>query len=318
MALGSMRDWLRGRWRRYRRLGQALYWTVTVTGIIWVVAVFLGFLPVGVCDGLFIIPCDAYSYWAVDETPYVWESGYPFRYSPAFLWASAPLRALPWELFLAIWVGAHIAALLWLRAGWLLVIPGPNDDIIRGNISIFLAVAVVLAIQRSSVWWAPILLTKVAPGVGMVWHVARGEWRALALGVGVTAGIVGIGWIIDPALWTDWIGTLTVAESTYEIGHLLGPLPVRLAISAAVIAFGARTDRAWLVPVAMLVAVPGLWPYQWALLTAIPRLLEKRGQRETATRRPLARDPASERTPSVSSAAKPRVARGADSATGQL
>ncbi len=295
----SIHDALRRAWRRYRRLGSALYWAVTVTGIVYVIAAFIGLIPVGVCDGLFIVPCDAYSYWAVDGTPYVWESGYPYRYSPAFLWALAPLRALPWEVFLALWIAAHIGALLWLRAGWLLVIPGPNDDIVRGNISVFLAVAVVLAIRRSAVWWAPVLLTKVAPGVGMVWHVVRGEWRSLAVGAGVTATVVAVGWMIDPGLWSAWIGTLTVAESTYEIGHPLGPLPVRLALSAAVVAIGARTDRAWLVPVAMLVAVPGLWPYQWALLTAVPRLLEKRsdarGQSAVSVERPRASWAASRR-----------------------
>ena len=280
--------------RRYPHLGRLIYWTVTTAGIVWVVAVFTGLLPVGVCDGLFIIPCDAYSYWAVDGTPYVWESGYPYRYSPAFLWALAPLRAVPFEVFLALWIAAHIAALLWLRAGWLLVIPGPNDDIMRGNISVFLAVAVVLAIRRSAVWWAPVLLTKVAPGIGMLWHVVRGEWRSLAVGVGVTGAIVAVGWLIDPGLWSAWIGTLTVAEDTYEIGHPLGPLPLRLALSAGVVAVAARTDRAWLLPIAMLIAVPGLWPYQWALLTAIPRLLEDRSPRHDP-----AAPPADDRSPST-------------------
>ena len=38
-------------------------------------------------------------------------------------------------------------------------------------------------------------------------------------------------------------------------------------------AFGAWTGRAWLVPIAMFLAVPGLWAFNWALLAAVPRLI---------------------------------------------
>ena len=86
---------------------------------------------------------------------------------------------MPFEVFLGIWLAAHIAALIWLRAGWFLIVPGLNDDVLRGNISTFIALFAVLAIQRSAAWWAPVLLTKITPAVGLVWHTVRGEWRSL-------------------------------------------------------------------------------------------------------------------------------------------
>jgi hypothetical protein len=208
----------------------------------------------------------------VDATPYTWETNLEYRYSPAFLWAIAPIKALPFELFLGIWTAAHVAALAWLRAGWFLIVPGLNEDVLRGNISTFIALAAVLAIQRSAAWWAPVLLTKITPAVGLVWHAVRREWRALALAAGVTGAIVAVGFLVQPDLWWAWLRSLADADTTYEIGHPLGPLPLRVTAAAAVTAFGAWTGRAWLVPIAMFLAVPGLWAFNWGLLAAVPRL----------------------------------------------
>ena len=73
----------------------------------------------------------------------------------------------------------------------------------------------------------------------------------------MTGGIVAVGFIIDPGLWRAWFDTVLNAEPTYELGHPLGPLPLRLALGAAVTAYGAWKGQAWLVPIAMLIAVPG-------------------------------------------------------------
>ncbi|HEX7223967.1 MAG TPA: glycosyltransferase family 87 protein [Candidatus Limnocylindria bacterium] len=257
---------------RYRPMLPAIYWLVTVIGAVWCFLIVFDVVGYGLCGNTGTVPCDAYSYWAVDGTPYTWETNLEYRYSPAFLWTIAPVAWLPFEAFLAIWTAAHIGAAIWLRAGWILLIPGLNDDVLRGNVSLFLAVAAVLALRSSGGWWAVPLLTKITPAIGMVWHLARGEWRALAMAIGVTGAIVAVGFLIDPGLWRAWIDTLLTADATYEVGHPLGPVPVRLAIGAAITAIGARTGRAWLVPIAMFVAVPGLWWFNWALLAGIPRL----------------------------------------------
>lgn len=257
---------------RYRALGPAIYWTITAIGAAWCFLIVYGVVGYGLCGNTGTVPCDAYSYWAVDSTPYTWETNLEYRYSPAFLWVIWPIAQLPFETFLAVWTAAHIAAAIWLRAGWLLIVPGLNDDVLRGNISLFLAVATVLAIRRTGAWWTVPLLTKVTPGVGIAWHVFRGEWGSLARAIGVTGGIVVIGLVLQPDLWMGWIESLVRAGATYEVDHPLGPVPVRLAMGAAIVALAARVDRPWLVPVAMFVAVPGLWWFNWALLAAIPRL----------------------------------------------
>lgn len=258
---------------RYPALPTAAYWVVTAIGAAWCLLIVYGIVGYGHCGNTGMVPCDAYTYWEVDSTPYTWEANLEYWYSPAVLWVIRPLQALPFEVFLGAWTLAHVAALIWLRAGWFLIVPGLNDDVLRGNISTFLALAAVLAIQRSAAWWAPVLLTKISPAVGLVWHLVRREWRQLAWLVAVTGGIGLLGVVLAPDLWRAWVETLLDAESSYELGHPLGPVSFRLALAAVVTAFGAWTGRAWLVPIAMIVAVPGLWAYSLALLAAVPRLL---------------------------------------------
>ena len=261
---------------RYRPLGPALYWTITAIGAVWCFLIVYGVVGYGACANTGTVPCDAFSYWAVDATPYAWETNLEYRYSPAFLWAIAPIAWLPFEIFLAVWTAAHVAALAWLRAGWFLVVPGLNDDVLRGNISTFIALAAVLAIQRSAAWWTPVLLTKITPAIGLVWHAVRREWSSLTTAAGVMGAIVVLGFLFQPELWSAWLASVAAAGQTYEIGHPLGPLPFRVGLAALVTAYGAWTGRAWLVPIAMFLAVPGLWAFNWGLLAAVPRLLSPR------------------------------------------
>jgi hypothetical protein len=119
--------------------------------------------------------------------------------------------------------------------------------------------------------WAFPLLTKVTPGIGLVWFAVRKEWPQLAVGVGVTAAIVGVSFVLTPGAWFEWVGLLTSnvgADVAYP--HVPIPMLYRLPFALAVIAWGARTDRRWTVPVSMLLALPVIWPGSLALLAAIP------------------------------------------------
>ena len=259
--------------QRYRHLWPAVYWLITAIGTVWVFGIVYGVIPYGTCGNTGTVPCDAYSYWAVDSTPYAWETNLEYRYSPAFLWIIRPLQLLPFDAFLAIWTGLHIVGLVWLRAGWFLIVPGLNEDVLRGNISTFIAVFAVLAIRHSAAWWTPVLFTKITPAIGLVWHAVHRQWRSLAMAAALTAGILLVGWITEPDLWAAWFDSLLNADQTYEVGHPLGPPWLRLLLASGVVVAGALTSRAWLVPIAMLVAVPGMWWFNWGLLAAIPALL---------------------------------------------
>jgi hypothetical protein len=54
------------------------------------------------------------------------------------------------------------------------------------------------------------------------------------------------------------------------------PLVARLPLALALTVFAARTDRRWLIPVAMVLACPVVGWGTFALLTAIPRLRSPR------------------------------------------
>lgn len=258
---------------RYARVWPLLNWTLFVIGAVYcaIIAAGLGGWDVTPLSGVVASDAHSYQHAALTPEPYVW-TGTPYRYSPAFLWVVWPFAWLPWPVFGALFFAFHLAAFVWLRAPWMLAIPGLNEDVIRGNVNVFLAVIVVLALTRSAAWWMPVLLTKVTPGVGVLWHAGRREWRALALAAGVTAIVVAIGAATDPNLWLDWARSLQAGPETYETGHVLGPLWLRLGLAAGLTLYAGWSDRAWLVPVAMVVAVPGLWPGSFALLAAIPRL----------------------------------------------
>ena len=129
---------------------------------------------------------DARAYWAAPlDDPYEpgsvgQESAY--LYSPAFLVALSPLRALPWPLFLGLWTAGLLAVLFWM-ARPLLFLPSmllALPEIWGGNITILLAAAIVLGFSRSAAWAFP-LLTKVTPGLGLLWFGVRREWLHFGL-----------------------------------------------------------------------------------------------------------------------------------------
>lgn len=217
-----------------------------------------------------------------------------FYYSPAFAQILAPLTALPWPVFIAIWMTIAAAALAYL-AGPLLVFvlafPPVLIELQVGNIHFLLGLAVALAIRHPVTWAFP-LLTKVTPGVGILWFAARREWRALMVAIGTTATIAGVSFALAPSLWVDWLESLRVNSGTsYEWPLLPVPLVVRLALAAALIVWGARTDRRWTVPLGATLALPLLWPANWAMVVGVlPEVRKELGRRFSPAQRDGAQD----------------------------
>jgi hypothetical protein len=199
-----------------------------------------------------------------------------FLYSPAFAQAISPLTALPWQLFLAVWLTATLLVLAWL-AGPLLLLPVvflTGNELYYGNIHFFIAAAMVVGLRHPAAWSVP-LLTKVTPGVGLVWFLVRREWKALAVASGATALIALISFVLDAQGWLSWLQLL--AGGVSGGGHptvVPGPLWLRVAVAVAVVAWGALRGRKWVIPLAAVIALPhgaiGL-----VLLVALIPLVEK-------------------------------------------
>ncbi len=225
---------------------------------------------------------DAFAYWAVHgNDPYATGVGGlgAFNYSPVIARLFDPFGAIPWPTFLWIWTALLVGNLIFLgRRGvqvlWLLALPPVALELYHGNIHLWIASAIVLGFRYP--WtWAFILLTKVTPGVGLIWFAVRREWRALAIGVGVTGAIVAVSLVLDGRLWLDWLGFLS---STPEGGSVAQfqiaiPLLVRLPFAVVLVAWGGLTDRRWTVPLAATLALPVLWVSGFAICAACLPLL---------------------------------------------
>jgi hypothetical protein len=187
---------------------------------------------------------------------------YAYLYSPAFAQALAPLRLLPIGWFVAVWTLVLVAALAWTArrlALPLLLFQPVIASIALGNVELLIAAAIVAGFRWPAAW-AFVLLSKVTPGIGLVWFAVRREWRALAIALGATAGIAAISFAIAPGLWFDWANVLMRnGGTTVSLPTLPGPLWLRVLAGGVLVAWGARTDRRWTVPVGAAIAVPVGW-----------------------------------------------------------
>jgi len=265
---------------RFRKLWRVARWGVFAGALIYVLLVLTRSVPYFATEPP-VMMGDAAAYY-LSDTPYDW-SDRPdgvgeYRYAPAFLWLIAPLRLLPWEVFAVAWFVAHIGVVLYLRLPWMLAFPGVMEDAIWGNVNTFVALAVVLIVRhRAAPLWAFILLTKVTPGVAVVWHAARREWREFGVALGFTALIVVVGVVLEPRLWASWVEALIAAPGNYPApGDSLAVLIPRVLVGAGIAVYAAVTNRGWLLPIGMLVAVPGFWAYSFALLLASVALYKER------------------------------------------
>jgi hypothetical protein len=218
---------------------------------------------------------EAFCYWIANlNVPYAlsdWTSPIAYVYSPAFLQAVSPLTRLPWLAFIGIWTAVLMLAVRFLTGPRLFAIGVllATIELIGGNISLLLAVAMVIGFRWPAAW-AFVLLTKVTPGIGLLWFVVRREWHQLGIALGATALVVGISALIMPGAWLDWL-TLLVSLAGRDGTWAAVPIPflLRLPIAIAVVVWGARTNRRWAVPVAGMLALPALWYGGLTMLLAV-------------------------------------------------
>ena len=221
---------------------------------------------------------DTFSYWRVPHAGPELYAGTNdaggqgvYRYSPVIAQVLAAFWILPWEAFRLLWFALELACLVWLagrRSLLLLALPPVWFELYTGNIHLPMAAAIALGFRFPAAW-SFILLTKVTPIVGAVWFVFRRDWRAVGAIVAFTAAVVGVSVAMaGPTPWFDWLVSLQAAQTTEVWPFPLPPLPVRVALGIVIVAWGARTDRYWTVPVAATIALPVLWGHGLTLLLA--------------------------------------------------
>jgi hypothetical protein len=227
---------------------------------------------------------DAFAYWAIDEAePYArsMTGQYVlggFRYAPPIALALGPVAALPWWLASWLWLGLLVGLVAFLGGRWtpaLLALPPVALELYHGNVHLLIAVAIAIGF-RSPWAWSVVILTKVTPGIGLLWFAFRREWRSLAIALGAT-GVVALGTlVIAPHLWADWIAVLATNARQSQDLSIPPPLPVRLLFALLLIAWGTRTNRPWTVAVSATLALPLLWPHGLVVALAAVPLLRRR------------------------------------------
>jgi hypothetical protein len=261
---------------------------VVIAGLIALAAAWLGIVyfaePWGRLAGSGM---DARCYWVPDlANPYLhstWTDQIAYPYSPVFLQILQPIRLLPWQAFMAIWAAILMAAMVYLTGPRLILLGLAFFGLMEiwgGNIEMLVAVAVVLGFRWPATW-SFVLLTKVTPGVGLLWFAVRREWRSLAIALAATVVVVIVSAAIQPDAWRRWLDVLT--ENAGKNGTWAAvpiPLAVRLPAAVLLLIWGARTNRRWVVPVGVMLALPALWYGGLSIMLATLPLLGARSWTE--------------------------------------
>jgi hypothetical protein len=258
-----------------RRLRRDVPWILAVVGVLYtaLVTYVVGF------------GWDAHAYWQAWRGE-MYTTGPntqgAYLYSPAFAHLVWPLAQLPWPLFAIIFALVSGSAMAWLLRplGLRTALPlwlASTPEIASGNIFALLGVVAVVGMRHPSLW-ALAALTKVTPCLGPVWFATRGEWRRLASAVAGTLLAAIASFVISPEAWTAWITFLAthVGQSQDAVGSPLLPGPLfRVPVALGLVIWGARTNRAWTLPVAMCVATPVFGFAAVTMCAAIPRLTSR-------------------------------------------
>lgn len=217
-----------------------------------------------------------------------------YLYSPAFSQAIEPLRWLGWDGFRTAWRLLELAAVGVMAGpltGLLLFVQPVSLEFNMGNIHLLMALAIAAGFRWPAAW-AFVLLTKVTPGIGLIWFAVRREWRSLGIALGATAAIVSVSFAVDPEDWLAWLRVLGTPQEppAGSFVILTAPLLLRLALAGTLVAWGARTNRRWTVIVAAFLALPAVWQHALSMFVGLVafRWLDPFVDDE----RPIATDPA--------------------------
>ena len=166
-------------------------------------------------------------------------------------------RVMPFEVFTFLLAAAEMLVLIAVAGpavGLALFIPAVAIEFNAANVNLLIVGAVLIGFRWP--WaWAFIVLTKVTPGVGILWFAVRREWRNLAIAIGATLAIAVVSLIAAPNLWQQYFAALG-AEPDRSILLIWWRLP----LAAIVVVWGARNDHRWALIVAVFLALPR-WYY---------------------------------------------------------
>ena len=248
---------------------------------------FAGYLFLVVAPTAGTFGFDAFAYWALNlADPYARSAGAlgAFTYSPVIARLFAPFGMLAFWQYLLLWDALLVGTAIWLGSGSIrsllavFAFPAVALELYHGNVHLLIAAAIWLGFRYPAAW-SFVLLTKVTPGVGLIWFVVRREWRSLAIALGVTVVLVAGSIAIDGRLWESWLrDSLEVTATGGALNQFALPVAlwIRVPVAAVLVGWGGLTDRRWTVPVGATLALPILWPSGFAVLAALWPMWQER------------------------------------------
>jgi hypothetical protein len=211
-------------------------------------------------------PVDARCYYDADPAHPYWRSDFAFLYSPVAAEAMIPFHLLSFEAFVGLIRAAELGALYALSGPFLplVVFWSPvASELNAANINLLVAAIAVWGLRWPALW-SIVLLTKVTPGIGLLWFAARREWRQLAIALGVTGAVALASFVVAPGEWFAWVAYMTTISPSDGV-----PLWARLLVAAALVTWGGLTDRPWTVALAVVIATPRLYLTTPAMLVGL-------------------------------------------------
>ena len=252
-------------------------------------------------------PQDAWGYWTADLShlyPDRWGPDGTYIYPPVLAQLMALLHPIGWAVFIVVWTTLLWACLAYMlgRWTWLFVYLGLAATVLgsaapfemsnvlgqalNGNVQLFIAAGIVMALRGRPAGWLPAVLTKVVAGIGLGWYVLRREWKPLFAALLIGGAVAAVSFVFSPSAWFEWVAWI-LKHSSIDSPVLLEPIPfvVRLPACLVLLVWGARTDRAWVVPIVVGFSTPalymGTYPSMW--IAAIPLYLDARARRRAAS-----------------------------------
>ena len=263
---------------RHRALARAVgCLALVIIGLWWLQYITANHWPV-------LAGVDNFAYWDAWHGHGLYEPGAriavaTYVYSPAFAQAIWPLTLLPWDLFHVLWIVASVASAVWMV--WPMVGLGRWVAMVvfglfalEARADVFVALSIVLGLRYPAAWAFP-LLTKLTPGIGVMWFALRGEWRSFAAALGATVAIVAASFLMAPGLWGDWIqvlaGSAPLAHGEF-FGAVVPELWIRVLLGVLLVVIGALRGSPWTLLGAAALMQPDIWPPTLVILAGIPRL----------------------------------------------
>jgi hypothetical protein len=217
---------------------------------------------------------DSHAYWLTRSGIHYGVPGTKnaYLYSPAFAQVIRPLTLLPWPAFGIAWSAFAAVTYWWLLRRVDTTWRGPLlalciADVIYGNVWWLFALVCALGVRRPLLWLIP-LFTKVTPAVGIIWFLARREWRKLAVLTAGTAVLTAVSVAISPGAWHAWIKLLDAGTA----GTTDKMTVARVVVGGVVAAYAGLNDRPRLLPLAVFLAIPEFSPNALPIFAACARL----------------------------------------------